>query len=53
MKNYSTTQKVLRLIENKTKDEVSKDIGISRPTLDSRLRFHTWKKSEIALIKTL
>lgn len=53
MTNYETTSKVKKLIDLKTKDQVSKDIGISRPTLDARLSFHRWKKSEIALIKIL
>lgn len=52
-KEYDTTQIVLRLLLTKTKEEIAKDIGISRPTLDARLKFHSWKKSEVTLIKTL
>lgn len=52
-KEYDTTQRVLRLLLKETKEEVAKEIGISRPTLDARLKFHSWKKSEITLIKTL
>lgn len=52
-KEYDTTQIVLKLLLSKTKEEIAKDIGISRPTLDARLKFHSWKKSEITLIKTL
>ena len=50
---YDITQKVLRLLLKETKEEIHKKIGISRPTLDARLKFHSWKKSEITLIKTL
>ncbi len=53
MTNYETTSKVKKLIDLKTKDHIAKEIGISRPTLDARLSFHRWKKSEIALIKSL
>ena len=52
-KEYDTTQRVLRLLLKGNKKEVAKEIGISRPTLDARLKFHSWKKSEINLIKTL
>jgi len=37
----------------KTYDEVADDIGITRPTLYSRLATHNWKKSELALIRDL
>ena len=50
---YDITQKVLRLLLKETKEEIHKKIGISRPTLDARLKFNNWKKSEITLIKTL
>lgn len=53
MKNYDTTQKIRKLIDISTKDEIAKKIGISRPTLDARLSFHNWKVSEIHLIKSL
>jgi predicted DNA-binding protein (UPF0251 family) len=50
MIKYPITQKVLRLIDKLSKDELAKEIGISRPTLDARLKFHNWKVSEIYLI---
>ena len=53
MTNYETTQKVLRFINKTSKDEVSKKLGISRPTLDARLKWHKWKVSEIFLISKL
>lgn len=53
MTKHETTNKVLRLISLSTKEEVAKKIGIARPTLDSRLRFHTWKVSEISHIEKL
>jgi hypothetical protein len=51
MTKYETTQKVKKTLENNTKDDVAKDIGISRPTLDARLQWHTWKIAEITHIK--
>lgn len=53
MTKYDATQKVKRRIQESTKEEVSKELGISRPTLDARLSFHNWKISEIALIEKL
>lgn len=53
MTKYEATQKVKKRIINSTKEDVSKDLGISRPTLDARLSFHNWKISEIALIEKL
>lgn len=53
MTKYETTQKVKRLIDLTTKEEVAKSIGISRPTLDTRLSFHNWKISEITHISKL
>ncbi len=52
-KEYDTTQKALRLLLQYSKEDLCKKIGISRPTLNARLRFHSWKVSEIILIKTL
>lgn len=53
MTKYQATEKVKRAINehNLTKEEVAKQIGISRPTLDARLSWHTWKVSEITHIK--
>lgn len=53
MNKYDATLKVKKRLFEKTKDEVSKEIGISRPTLDARLSFNNWKISEIYLIKNL
>ena len=53
MTKYECTQKVKRRIDTKTKDEVAKEIGISRPTLDVRLKWHNWKISEITHIEKL
>lgn len=51
MTKYEATQKVKRKLNFQTKEEIAKDIGISRPTLDARLSFHNWKVSEITHIK--
>lgn len=53
MTKYETTQKIKKLLIEKTKDEVSKMIGISRPTLDARLSFNNWKITEISHIEKL
>jgi len=53
MTKYEATQKVKKRIQLSTKEEVAKEIGISRPTLDARLQWHKWKISEIALIEKL
>ncbi len=53
MTKYEATQKVKKAIDNSTKEEVAKKIGISRPTLDARIQWHTWKISELTHIKTL
>ena len=53
MTKHETTQKVMRLISLSTKDEIAKKIGIARPTLDARLKWHKWKISEITQIKSL
>jgi hypothetical protein len=52
-KEYDTTQKVLRLLLSDTKENIAKRIGITRPTLNGRITFHSWKESEITHIKTL
>lgn len=48
-----TTTKVKNLLQKHTKEEVSKMIGVSRPTLDTRLQKNNWKVSEIFLIRNL
>lgn len=53
MTKYEATQKVKKRLFDKTKEEVSKEIGISRPTLDARLLWNTWKIGEISLIEKL
>ena len=53
MTKYECTQKVLKRIAIGSKDEVAKEIGITRPTLDARLKWHSWKISELTHIKTL
>lgn len=53
MTKYEATLKVKKLIQLKSKDEISKTIGITRPTLDTRLKVHNWKNVEIFLIKNL
>lgn len=56
---YLTMEKFLIDFKNKIncgllkKTEVAKRIGISRPTLNSRLKKNNWKKSEKLLIKVL
>jgi len=53
MTNFETTQKVKRLRSKSTDDELAGKIGISKPTLYTRLQKNNWKKSEIHLIQTL
>lgn len=53
MTKYDATQKVKKRIQESTKEEVSKELGISRPTLDARLQWHTWKVSELVLIEKI
>lgn len=36
-----------------TKVTLAEKLGISRPTLDKRLKFGNWKKGELAIIETL
>ena len=53
MTKFEATQKIKKRLNYKTKEEVAIELGISRPTLDARLSFHTWKLAELTLIKTL
>lgn len=48
-----TTTKVKLLLQKETYEEVSEKIGISRPTLYTRLKKNNWKTSEIFLISKL
>lgn len=50
----SVTKKILSLISRGyTKIYICDELGISRPTLDTRLKLNNWKKSEKALIKLM
>lgn len=42
-----------KLIEINSKSWLSEKLGITRPTLDTRLEKDNWKKSEIALLLQL
>lgn len=47
-----TTEIVKRLLNFRfTKTDLALELGISRPTLDTRLKDHSWKKSEVVMIK--
>jgi len=45
-----TTDKILKLRESMTIDEICSLIGITKPTYYSRLKRNNWKKSEKHLI---
>jgi len=53
MTKYECTMKVLKRIDASTKEELFKEIDITRATLDARLNWHKWKISEIFLIEKL
>ena len=36
-----------------TKIDLADKLGIGRPTLDSRLKKHSWKKGELEIIKSM
>lgn len=36
-----------------TKYDIAEKLGITRPTLDNRLKNNSWKKGELELIKSL
>lgn len=36
-----------------TKIDLADKLGIGRPTLDVRIKKHSWKKGELEIIKTL
>jgi len=46
-----TTEKILKLRESMTIDEICSLIGITKPTYYKRIKNHDWKKSEKHLIK--
>tara|TARA_R110000765_G_scaffold390758_2_gene483504 strand:- start:16 stop:189 length:174 start_codon:yes stop_codon:yes gene_type:complete len=53
MINESITNQLQILIDRGTisKVDLAEEIGISRTTLDVRLKLSNWKKSEVTLIK--
>ena len=53
MTRLEATTKTQRLRLSNTDDDLCKKIGISKPTLYSRLSNHKWKVSEIFLIDKL
>ena len=53
MTKLETTAKVQRLRISYSDEEVCKKIGITKPTLYSRIANHKWKVSEIYLIEKL
>lgn len=49
-----TTKNVITLLQRRyNKMEFSELLGMSRPTLDTRLDLGNWKKTEVAFIKSL
>ena len=56
MKDITTTDKAMEILKRSvfnTKKQLSEQLGISRPTLDSRLASGLWKKLEEEKIKQL
>ena len=53
MTKYDASQRVKRLLCFKSQEEIAKKIGITRPTLNSRLERNNWKVSELFLIEKL
>jgi hypothetical protein len=53
MTRLEATAKAQRLIISYTDEELCKKIGITRPTLNSRVSKHNWKVSEIFLLEKL
>jgi hypothetical protein len=53
MTRLEATAKAQRLRLSYTDEELCKKIGITRPTLNSRVLNHKWKVSEIFLIEKL
>jgi hypothetical protein len=44
------TYRVLEWVGTYTKTEICEIIGITRPTLDSRIKKHSWRFKEIEII---
>ena len=53
MTKFDCTTKVQKIRQLKTDEETSKIIGISKPTLYTRIKKHNWKVSEIFLIEKI
>ncbi len=53
MTRLEATTKARMLLINNTIDELSKKIGITKPTLYTRLSEHNWKLGEIALLERM
>jgi len=53
MNEQLITNTLQRLLDGSdlTKQDLAEEIGISRTTLDVRLKTSNWKKSEVTLIK--
>jgi len=53
MTKTECTAKVSGFIGKYLKKDIAEKLGISVPTLDTRLKQNNWKKGEIELIKIL
>ena len=53
MTKLETTTKARLLLLDNSVDKLASMIGISKPTLYTRLSEHNWKKGEIALIERM
>lgn len=54
MENQKATDKIKSLLcKGITKVEIANKLGVTRVTLDVRLKLSNWKKGELAIIKSL
>lgn len=53
MTNLEATTKARNLLLTNTVDQLAKKIGISKPTIYTRLHNHKWKLGEIELLKNM
>jgi predicted DNA binding protein len=53
MTNLEATTKAKLLLINNTVDRLAEKLGISKPTLYTRLSEHNWKLGEKALLEKL
>jgi len=53
MTNLEATTKVKLLLINNTVDQLAKAIGISKPTIYTRLSEHNWKLGEKAILEKM